>query len=86
MRSKIAFKGKTALITGASSGIGRRVALDLAVLGVQVILVARRQDRLVLIQKEIENRGGKADFFVGDLEDEKARRALIAKASGNAKN
>jgi hypothetical protein len=79
MRSKIAFKGKTALITGASSGIGRRVALDLAVLGVQVILVARRQDRLVLIQKEIENRGGKADFFVGDLEDEKARRALIAR-------
>jgi hypothetical protein len=77
MRSKIAFKGKTALITGASSGIGRQVALDLAALGVQVILVARRHDRLVSIQKEIESGGGKADCFVCDLEDDKARQNLI---------
>ncbi len=79
MKSKISFKGKTALITGASSGIGRQVALDLAALGLQVILVARRHDRLVSIQKEIENSGGKADYFVCDLEDENARRDLIAK-------
>lgn len=78
MKSKTPIKGKTALITGASSGIGRQVALDLAALGLQVILVARRQDRLVSIQKEIENSGGKADYFVCDLENEIARRNLIA--------
>lgn len=79
MKSKMSIKGKTVLITGASSGIGRQVALDLAVRGVQVILVARRQDRLVSIQEEIESHGGKADYFVCDLEDESARQNLIAK-------
>jgi hypothetical protein len=79
MKSKISFKGKNALITGASSGIGRQVALDLAALGIRVILVARRQDRLLSIQKEIESLGGKADYFVCDLEDENARRDLITK-------
>ena len=75
----MSIKGKTVLITGASSGIGRQVALDLAVRGVQVILVARRQDRLVSIQEEIKSHGGKADYFVCDLEDESARQNLIAK-------
>ncbi len=74
---KNAFIGKTALITGASSGIGRQVAYDLAALGVQVILVARRQERLLSIQNEIISKGGKAEYFCCDLEDEKARQDLI---------
>ncbi len=78
MRSqKNAFKGKTALITGASSGIGRQVAFDLADKGVQVILVARREERLLSIQNEITSRGGKAAYYCCDLVDEKERRDLV---------
>lgn len=80
MRSqKNAFKGKTALITGASSGIGKQVAYDLAAMGVQVILVARREERLLSIQNEIIGRGGKAAYHCCDLEDKKARQKLIKK-------
>lgn len=78
MMTKPSIQGRTALITGASSGIGRQVALDLADLGVHVILVARRQDRLVSIQQEIEKRRGSAEYFVCDLEQEDARSELIA--------
>jgi len=78
VRSKIALQGKTALITGASSGIGRQVALDLAARGVRVMLVARREDRLVSIQREIESHGGEAIYHVCDLEDDNARRGLIS--------
>ena len=46
-------QGKTALITGASSGIGREVAYDLARWGVDLILVARDQAALETMQKEI---------------------------------
>ena len=40
------YRGQVAVVTGASSGLGRRIALDLAEAGAQVIGVARREDRL----------------------------------------
>lgn len=48
-------KNKTALITGASSGIGYELALVHAATGGNLVLVARREDRLLEIQKEIEH-------------------------------
>jgi NADP-dependent 3-hydroxy acid dehydrogenase YdfG len=62
--------GKTALVTGASSGIGRGAAIALAAAGAQVALVARRADRLADLAAEIEAAGGKALARPADVTDE----------------
>ena len=67
--SKI-LSGKTALVTGASSGIGRGAAVALAAAGAQVALVARRADRLAGLTAEIEAAGGKALARPADVTSE----------------
>jgi NADP-dependent 3-hydroxy acid dehydrogenase YdfG len=62
--------GKTALVTGASSGIGRGAAVALAGAGAQVALVARRAGRLAEVAAQIEAAGGKALARVADVTDE----------------
>src|SRR5215510_6308661 len=53
-------QGRTALVTGASSGLGRHFAQVLSRAGANVVLAARRLDRLQNLAKEIEGKGGKA--------------------------
>jgi NADP-dependent 3-hydroxy acid dehydrogenase YdfG len=60
-------KNKVVLVTGASSGIGRATALELAANGAKVMLTARREDRLVQLAKEIADRKGNAEFRVADV-------------------
>ena len=48
------FKNKTVLITGASSGIGKQTAIEFAKLGANIILVARRKEKLNELAKELE--------------------------------
>ncbi|MFH2100417.1 MAG: SDR family oxidoreductase, partial [Pseudomonadota bacterium] len=64
-----AVRGKTVLITGASSGIGRSTALKVAAAGGTVILVARSMDKLEETKEEIEKKGGKAFCYPADLSD-----------------
>ncbi len=59
-------KNKNVLITGASSGIGKAVALHLAAQGVQLVLVARREQEL---QALVDTIGFSARYFVCDLQD-----------------
>lgn len=60
-------QGKTAIITGASTGIGRAIAVKFATEGAYVILVARSKDRLQETLKQVESKGGKGKIFCVDL-------------------
>jgi 3-oxoacyl-[acyl-carrier protein] reductase len=71
--------GRVALVTGASAGIGTGIAKILAAEGAQTVLVARRQNLLDGIAREIETTGGKRPIVVtADLQD-RASAASIAK-------
>lgn len=59
--------GKTALVTGASSGLGSRFARVLAAVGAKVAVAARRADKLAALVSEIEADGGKARAFDLDV-------------------
>ena len=74
---KGSWQGKIALVTGASSGIGAAVARQLAHEGLEVVLVARRADRLQALAGEIEGAGGKASLIVADLTQEAQRLELF---------
>ena len=65
-------KGKVALVTGASSGLGARFAEVLAANGASVVLVARRAERLTALQMQIEKAGGKAIAVAADVRDQAA--------------
>ena len=69
------WEDKVAVVTGASSGIGEATARQFAKMGLKVILVARRLERLLGLKTEIESAGGKAEVIAADLgsEDERVR-------------
>ena len=62
-----ALKGKVALVTGASSGLGRGLSLALAKAGASVLLVARREENLHEAVEEIARAGGDAAYHVADV-------------------
>ncbi len=68
---------RTALITGASSGIGAAAARKLAREGLRVVLVARREDRLQALAEEIRGEGGQALVVAADLTREEERRRVL---------
>ena len=75
--------GKTARVTGASSGIGRAAAVALAVAGAQVALVARRADRLDDLAAEIKADGGQALARAADVTDEDDATRAVEDAVGH---
>jgi short-subunit dehydrogenase len=71
--SKRTIAGSRGLVTGASSGIGRAIAEELARSGARVLAMARREDRLATLPDGIER-------FAGDVSDPSARQAAIDRA------
>ncbi|MET9062582.1 SDR family oxidoreductase [Streptomyces antibioticus] len=75
-----ALHGRTALVTGATSGIGKAVARNLARQGAYVVLHGRDQVRGAALVKEIEAEGGSARFVAADLADADDTLRLAAEA------
>ncbi len=65
----MSFANQVAIVTGASSGIGRALALELVKQGARVGLVARRREQLAALAEEIKQAGGLAAFAVADVVD-----------------
>jgi len=75
---KSAVNGKTILITGASSGIGRAAAIKLARAGGIPLLVARSAEKLEQVRDEIAQFGGHAYVYTADLSDPESIDRLVA--------
>ena len=69
--------GQVAVVTGASSGLGRELARQLAADGARVALVARRAEPLAALQKLITDAGGTAAPFVCDVGSRESVEALV---------
>jgi len=74
------FAERVALVTGASQGIGRACALELARAGAKVALAARNQDKLKIVAAEIAAAGGQAEAFQLDVSSEESIKAATKEA------
>ncbi len=72
-------KGKVAIITGASSGIGEATAIALSAAGAKVAIAARRADRLDALAQRIQAAGGDVLPITADIADEAQVQDLVSK-------
>ncbi len=76
-RIKVDLSGKTAIVTGASRGIGKAIALALAASGAKVACVARNADKLQETVDEIADASGTAEVHICDATDSEAVTKLV---------
>lgn len=76
--SPYSLEGKTILVTGASSGIGRATSILSAKMGAKIILLARDEKRLTEIKSEITEHGGSCDITIADLTEEGTIEKVVA--------
>lgn len=72
------FDGKTVIVTGGGSGIGRAAAHELASLGATVALIGRKPEKLERVRAEIEEDGGAAGCWPLDIREEESVEATVA--------
>ena len=75
--------GKTAIVTGASKGIGKSIAIKLALCGAKISLVARNKENLDLVRNTIINSGGEAQSFVGDVTNFESFSTIVSQTIKN---
>jgi 3-oxoacyl-[acyl-carrier protein] reductase len=73
-------EGRVALVTGASQGIGRACALELAAAGASIAAAARNEEKLVQLVSEISSRGGQAAAFKMDVASEDDVKSAVKAA------
>lgn len=74
---KVDLSGQTAIVTGASQGLGRAMAVALAANGARVALVARNADKLAETAKLITEAGGAADVMAADVSQKEAIEKIV---------
>jgi NAD(P)-dependent dehydrogenase (short-subunit alcohol dehydrogenase family) len=79
-------QGKIALITGASKGLGKAMALSLSQAGATIALASRDEAKLQGVKQEIESSGGRAEVFVADVKDEQQVEKLEADVAARLGN
>ena len=74
--------GKIALVSGASKGLGKAMALALSAQGATIALASRNREKLEEVKGEIENSGGTATVFLADVTQEQDVQRLESEVSG----
>jgi len=80
MKGKVNFKNKVVIITGASSGIGKACAYEFSGMGAKVVMGARRENELKIIEDEIKQKGGDCLSVKTDVRNVEDCKSLINKA------
>ena len=75
--------GKTAIVTGASQGIGKSIATQLALCGAKIALVARNKENLDSVKNIINNSGGEAQSFIGDVTNIESFSTIVSQTIKN---
>ncbi len=78
LRERFSLAGKTALVTGASRGIGRAIALGFAEHGADLVLSSRKREALESVAKEVEVLGRRAHVATVNMSDEASISALLS--------
>ncbi len=73
-------EGKTAVVTGASSGMGKAIVELFVKEGANVVAVARRKERLEALAESLKDEAGKVEIFAGDISSQENNEAMIDKA------
>lgn len=81
--SLFSLEGRVALVTGASRGIGKGIAVGLAGAGANLALVARSESTLIEVQEEIQALGVQAEIFPCDLSQTEGISDLVTTVSGS---
>jgi short-subunit dehydrogenase len=74
------YRDRVVVVTGASSGIGRQVALDFAARGASLVISARRGDRLAATARECAARGARVEPMTGDVAERRFVEDMVAQA------